>query len=84
MNTIEAILSRRSIRRFTQEPLTEEQIETILKCACAAPSAMNGQPWYFLVITDRQKLNEISEHHPYSSMLKEAPMAILVMGKISQ
>ncbi len=80
MEVIEAILTRRSIRKYSREKITDKQIEIILKAAMYAPSAMNQQPWHFIVIDDREKLNRIMEVHPYSKMLKEAGLAILVCG----
>ncbi len=80
MEVIEAILTRRSIRKYSREKVTGNQIEIILKAAMYAPSAMNEQPWHFIVIDDREKLNLIMEVHPYSKMLKEAGLAILVCG----
>ena len=80
MEVIEAILTRRSIRKYSREKVTDNQIEIILKAAMYAPSAMNQQPWHFIVIDDRKKLNRIMEVHPYSNMLKEAGLAILVCG----
>ena len=55
---IDLIYRRRSIRKFTEQPLSEEQIETLLKAGMAAPSAMNAQPWEFIVITDAQILSK--------------------------
>jgi len=80
MEVIEAILTRRSIRKYSREKITDNKIEIILKAAMYAPSAMNQQPWHFIVIDDREKLNRIMEVHPYSKMLKEAGLAILVCG----
>jgi len=53
-------------------------LEELLKAAMYAPSAGNCQPWHFVVIKDRKILDEIPRFHPYSRMLKEAPVAILV------
>ena len=47
MNTLEAIYNRRSCRDFTDEPVTVEQIDTILKAAFSAPTAVNTQPWEY-------------------------------------
>jgi Nitroreductase len=55
-------------------------IETIIKAAMAAPSAGNQQPWHFIVITDRAKLDAIPSFHPYSKMVMQAPAAILACG----
>jgi nitroreductase len=80
MEAIQAMLSRRSIRKYTGEPLTKEQIDTLLKCAMAAPSASNQQPWQFIVVTDKEKKNAIPTIQAYSKMVLEAPVAIIVCG----
>ena len=80
MDAMDAILSRRSIRRYTTQLVSEEIIKELLEAAMSAPSAGNEQPWHFVVIKERQILNEIPKFHPYSQMLKNAPLAILVCG----
>jgi nitroreductase len=80
VDALEAILSRRSIRRYTQEPVSDEALKTLLAAAMSAPSAGNEQPWHFIVITDRRLLDEIPRFHPYADMLREAQVAILVCG----
>lgn len=78
------IFKRTSVRKYTDQPVTREQIEMLLKAAMAAPSAKNVQPWEFIVIQKRETLLKITEFHPYSSMLKEAPLAIVVCGNESK
>jgi nitroreductase len=78
MDAMDAILSRRSIRKYTSEPVPDQLLEELLGAAMSAPSAGNEQPWHFIVITDRGMLNEIPRYHPYSHMVREAPVAILV------
>lgn len=80
MDAMEAILSRRSIRKYTNEDVSDETVKELLEAAMSAPSAGNEQPWHFVVIRDRKILNEIPNIHPYSGMLREAPLAILVCG----
>jgi len=80
MDAMEAILSRRSIRRYTDKQVSDEVVKELLEAAMSAPSAGNEQPWHFVIITDRQILNEIPKIHPYSGMLKEAPLAVLICG----
>ena len=80
MKNIDFILTRRSIRKYTTETVSPEDIELLLKAASYAPSANNYQPWHFIVITEREILNKLSEVHPYGKMLKNAPLAILVCG----
>ena len=84
MDAMENILSRRSIRRYTTEPVSEETIKQLLEAAMSAPSANNQQPWQFVVIDDRELLDAITEVHRYAQMLKEAPLAILVCGDLQR
>lgn len=80
MELLEGIYTRRSIRKYKDEKLSDHQIHSLLKAGMQAPSAMNCQPWHFIVIRERNKLQEIMNIHPYAQMLKEADVAILVMG----
>ena len=77
---MDTILSRRSIRRYQNRPVEDALVEYCLRAAMAAPSAHNQQSWAFVVIDDRELLDAIPGFHPYSRMLYEAPMAILVCG----
>jgi len=78
------IFKRTSVRKYTTEPVSSEEIEMLLKAGMAAPSAMNIQPWEFVVVQDRENLNKIMKIHPYSAMLKEAPLAIIVCADIEK
>ncbi len=80
MELLEAILTRRSVRKYLDKPVPAEMIETILRAAMAAPSAGNQQPWHFVVVTDRARLDAVPGFHPYSKMVLQAPVAILVCG----
>ena len=81
MDTLEAIKSRRSIRRFKQnQPVSREQIKELLEAAMFAPSAGNEQPWQFIVIDDPQILGEIPGICSTASMCRQAPAAVLVCG----
>jgi nitroreductase len=82
MEAMQAILTRRSIRKYTSEPLPEGSLEKLLKAAMSAPSAGNQQPWQFIAITERDVLAQIPSIHPYASMLQEAQAAILVCGDL--
>jgi nitroreductase len=77
---MEAILSRRSIRKYTSKPVPETVIKDILEAAMCAPSAGNERPWEFIVIKDKKTLEELSKVHPYAQMLKETSVAIVVCG----
>ncbi len=80
MEAYEAILTRRSIRAYTDQPVSEELIHKLLVAAISAPSAGNGQPWQFVVVTERSILNELAELLPFGKMLTQAPLAIAVCG----
>ena len=80
MDVLEAILSRRSIRRYTAEPVPEEVVDTLLKAAMNAPSGDNEQPWHFIVVTDRAILDAVPTFHTHARMMGEAPVAIIVCG----
>jgi nitroreductase len=77
---IDAILKRRSIRRYSGAPVNKSDINLLLRSAMYAPSARNQQPWHFIVIDDRSLMTEIMSIHPYAGMLGDAELAILVCG----
>lgn len=77
---MKAILNRRSIRKYTAQPVPDQLLIELLEAAMCAPSAGNEQPWQFVIIDRRAILNEIPKFHPYAGMLAEAPVAILVCG----
>lgn len=79
MVNLEAIFSRRSIRKYTAEAVKDETITQLLQAAMAAPSGGNRKPWHFIVIKERKTLNKLAEH-PYGKMLQEAPLCIAVCG----
>ncbi len=82
MNTLQTIVERRSIRKYSGEKVTDEQINELLKAAMYAPSARNTRSWHFIIIKDRSLLNEIPKFHPYSAMLSGASLAVLVCGDL--
>lgn len=77
---MDAILARRSIRKYTPEPVSAEDERALLEAAMAAPSAGNEQPWHFVTIRERATLDAIPKFHEYAQMLTCAPLAILVCG----
>lgn len=80
MNTLEAISARISVRRFTDEPLTDEEMKVLLDAGFAAPSACNRRPWEFIVVRDREILDTFARKIRYQQMLAQAPAAIVVCG----
>lgn len=77
---IDAIKKRRSIRKYKNQVVEPEKIEELLKAAMLAPTALNLQPWRFVVVRNKELLNRIPTFHPYSNMMKSADSCILVMG----
>ena len=84
-NNVDAVLenihSRKSVREFTSEPVSDADIQTMLKAAMAAPTAINFQPWRFVVVNEREALDSLADQLPYAKMLKQAPLAIVVCGE---
>lgn len=77
---LKIIFSRRSIRQYTAQPVTESEIQSLLEAGMAAPSASNRKPWHFVVVTDRQVLQKLADTHPYGKMVASASLAIAVCG----
>jgi nitroreductase len=78
--TIETIMNRKSVRNFTGGSIDKEILRTIVKAGMAAPSAVNMQPWGFVVVTARQTLDALAEALPYAKMCAGAQAAIIVCG----
>ena len=72
---IENIMTRTSIRKYKDQPVEQEKIDIMLKAAMAAPTAMNLQPWHFIVITDKETIGLLSGKRPTN-----APLLIAVCG----
>lgn len=76
---LDNIMTRCSIRQFTDRQISKDALENILKAGMAAPSAMDKRPWSFIVVTEREVLDSLNNNHPYAN-LKTATAAILVCG----
>ncbi len=76
---IDNIMTRTSIRQFTDQPIAADTLETLLKAGMAAPTAANKQPWAFVTITERAALDTLNAYHPYAR-LATATAAIVVCG----
>jgi len=79
-NRLQILFARRSIRRYTGEPVSEVEIHSLLEAGMAAPSGSNQKPWHFVVVTDRATLRALADAHPYGKMLANAALAIAVCG----
>ena len=82
MDAMEAILTRRSVRKYTDRDVSEETVQELLRAAMSAPSGADERPWHFVVIRDRDVLEMITEYHRWAQMLKEAALAVLVCGDL--
>lgn len=76
----EWILRRRSIRAYTDTPVTDEQIQALLQAAMAAPSANDVRPWAFVVVREPARRRALAETHRWSAMCGDAPAVIVVLG----
>jgi nitroreductase len=77
MDALQAILTRRSVRRFNPQPISDDVVDSILHAAMSAPSAVNEQPWHFLVINERKLLDKIADVHPHATMCTQAAAVII-------
>ena len=81
MDALDAIMTRHSVRKFTEGPVSEADTDTILHAAMAAPSAFNQQRWRFVVVRDSERLAALSEATPYAGPLAGAAVGIVVCGE---
>lgn len=81
---LKTILNRKSTRIYTDQQVNREELEILVKAAMAAPSAVNKQPWAFIVIDDRATLDALASLLPYAKMAAKASAAIVVCGDLSK
>ena len=81
---IDNIMTRTSIRSFTDRQVSADTIEMLLRVGMAAPTAVNKQPWHFVAITDRAVLDELGGNGRQSQMWQESPLAIAVCGDMDK
>lgn len=79
-DALEVIYTRRSVRSFTGEGISREDLMKLLRAGMSAPSAVNVQPWSFIVVTDRTTLDKLCDKLPHAKMLDKAGAAIVVCG----
>jgi len=78
MELYEGLITRRSIRKYQNIDVDDEKIKKIIKAGMYAPSAVNKQPWHFIVFKNQETKNKIAEVHPNGGMIKEAAAGILI------
>lgn len=80
---LENIFARKSVRSYTGQPVSREQLDTLVRAAMAAPSGRDMRPWKFVVVDDAAVMDSLSRQLPYAKMLQEAAAAIVVCGDMS-
>lgn len=83
-DALETIMTRTSVRAYTDQPVDDATIEKILRAGMAAPSAVNKQPWAFVVIRTPEQMALLQEVHPRARMLASAQAAIIVCGDMER
>jgi nitroreductase len=85
-NLLDLMYSRQRVRDFSDAPVSDGQVEAMLKAAMAAPSVQDRRPWHFVVVRQRKMLDKLSKVHKYAYMLEKAPLAVAICGdqKVSE
>ena len=78
------IFKRQSVRRFRDEEVSDELIEKLLKAGMQAPSAGNGQPWEFIVVSKKEDKLAISKMHQFATPARYASKLIVTLGNLNQ
>lgn len=81
---LQVIMTRTSCRLFQNKEVEQDKIEILLKAAMAAPTALNAQPWHFIVVNDKEILKQMSTASPHTGFLESAPMAIVLCGDMTK
>lgn len=81
---LETIMTRTSVRQFTDEAVKPCCVEKMLRAAMAAPTAVNKQPWHFVVVDDKQVLDRLADEGRRGDMLRKAPLAIVVCSDMNK
>lgn len=78
---ISLIQNRRSVRKFTKQPVEDAKVDKLIEAALRAPSSRSFNPWEFIVVSDKSLLDRLSESKPHgSAFLKNAPLGIVVLA----
>ena len=85
MDTLDAIFTRKSVRNFTDRPISRENLETILRAGTSGPSCVNARDWRFVAVTDRETLLKMAEANGRAAdPLKGAAAGILILGDLDR
>lgn len=77
---LDCIETRRSVRRYTQQPVTQQEITAIVRAGMCAPTAVNRRPFAFVVLRNKETLTALSQANKYARMLEQAAAGIVVCG----
>ena len=84
-DTLKTIMNRKSVRKFSDRPISEEDIQTILKAGMSGPTCVNSRCWSFIVVRDRETILQMADANvKYADPLRKAVLGILVCGDISR
>ena len=78
-SALDVIFSRKSVRSYTDQPVSDEQVETMLRAAMAAPTGMNVQPWRFVVVRDQAVKDKLAG--PRGGIIAQAPVVFVICGE---
>ncbi|MHC4443771.1 MAG: nitroreductase family protein [Planctomycetota bacterium] len=81
MDALEAIAARRSVRKYTDTPVSREMLTKIVDAGRLAPTAHNDQPWEFVVVTDAHRRRQLADLADYGKFIADAPACIIVVSK---
>src|SRR5260370_22387708 len=84
MTVSELIRTKRAVRQFTDEPLSEEAIRSILNAGRRAQSSKNTQPWHFIAIRDRETLRQLSQYGAYAEHLAGSSFAVALLSSTDE
>ncbi|TFF85777.1 MAG: nitroreductase family protein [Promethearchaeota archaeon] len=79
---LDVIKSRHSVRKFTDDPVSEEDLNAVLEAARLAPSGTNKQPWHFIIIKNKETQKKLADLLPWGRYIKNAPIAIAILVKL--
>jgi nitroreductase len=74
------VLLRTSVNDFTEEPVSDEVVDGLLRAAMSGPTTGDQRPWHFVVIRDQAVRNKVPEIHRFAHLVPRAPVALLVCG----
>jgi nitroreductase len=80
MDAMQALMTRRSVRSFTEEPVTDAELDALLRAAMAAPSATNERPWRFVIAREEATRQKLAKATPFATPIAKAPVGIVVCG----